>query len=152
MSKPRPVLLGFQRIQETSPDRVENDLRVLKRLLIVRGTPWVLFSPQPQGSAGAWERLLASVRGGEAAAVGVPSEADLGGTARERTYLRAQLRDAGVRLLVGPGPVIDRVSAPAGAALAGQPIPGRLRSLASGPLTPGCPCLEHLPTIPRNPL
>lgn len=100
MDRPRPILLGYQRVRESSPDQAENDLRVLRAFAEREGYALGPVYTSIAGDLGAFERLIAGARDGEGAAVGVSSEADLGGTARERFQLRSQLKAAGIPLLV----------------------------------------------------
>jgi hypothetical protein len=100
MGDQRPVLLGYQRARESSPDQLLNDLRLLQAFADREGYALGLVYTAATGTWGAMEHLLSRVRDGEADAVGVPSEADLGGTGKERAFVRSQIEAAGIPLLV----------------------------------------------------
>jgi hypothetical protein len=97
------VLLGYQSVRLSStPEEVENDRRVLVAFAQRRGYQLGLIYTEmvAAGELSAFERLLAAVRQGDVAAVGVPTEADLGRMPRIRHWLRFRIEETGVPLLV----------------------------------------------------
>lgn len=110
MTRPQPVMFGYQRLRLEQPDRAAGDLSVLRAFAAREGYALGCVYTDVHGTWGALEQLMTRVRSGEAAAVGVASAADLGITGRERVYVMAQIEQTGVPVLVAAQPSV--LSAP----------------------------------------
>jgi hypothetical protein len=100
MTRPRPILLGYQRVRGIQPARTEHDRLVLYAFAEREGYELASVYTCIPGDRGAFALMIALVQEGAASAVAVPSEADLGETARERRRARELIEGAGVPVLV----------------------------------------------------